>query len=158
MNRQRMARFTMIAMTPFLLAMGMLGDPPRIEKAPEPDTRLDAVVLDSEGTTTSITYLSYDGELYLPVYRGKALITIPFQQISRIVFGLKEKGRRQVTIHFTDQSQEPFRMDEKVLFVGKLPFGTYQIQAKDLESITFIEPDAGSTLPERPGKEGTRTR
>jgi hypothetical protein len=151
-HRQRTAFFTTIAMAPFLLAMGVLGDPPRLDKAPEPETRLDAIVLDSEGTTTQISHISYEGELYLPVYRGKALVTIPFQKISRLVFGLRDKSTRQVRVLFTDQSEEEFRVNEKVLFVGKLPFGTYQIQVKDVESITFIPPDSESALPGVPGK------
>jgi len=126
--------------TPLLLAMGFLGDPPALETAPEPSIRLDAVILDGEGTSTHVTCVSYDGALYLPVYRGKALITIPFQHISRVEFGPQKSSTRQVTILFSDQRKETFRMDIKVLFVGKVPFGTYQIRAKDLASITFFEP------------------
>jgi len=124
-----------------MLAMGFMGEPPALEKAPEPTTRVDALVQDSDGTSTRISYVSYDGELYLPVYRGKALITIPFENVSRIAFGPKASHTRQVTIYFTDQREETFRMDNKVLFVGKLPFGTYQIQAKDLAEVTFLAPD-----------------
>jgi len=142
MNRKKIALCSLISSAPLLLAMGFMGEPPALDKAPEPNTRLDALVQDSEGTSTRISYVSYDGELYLPVYRGKALITIPFQNISHIEFGHKDSHMREVTIHFTDQREETFRMDNKVLFVGKLPFGTYQIQAKDLAGITFLAPDA----------------
>jgi hypothetical protein len=150
MNRQKIAFLAMVAMAPFLLAMGILGDPPRLDRAPEPKMRLDAIILDSEGTTTQISHISYEGELYLPVYRGKALVTIPFQKISRLVFGPKKNSTRQVRIVFTDRSEEEFFMNEKVLFVGKLPFGTYQIQAKDVGSITLIQPDSDSAHPGAP--------
>jgi len=157
MKKEKFVLYALIAAVPFLLAMGFMGDPPALEKAPEPKTRLDAVVLDSEGTSTTVSYISYDGELYLPVYRGKGLITIPFQNISRIEFGPKKSHTREVTIHFTDQREETFRMDIKVLFVGKLPFGTYQIQAKDLSSITFLEPASDSQDPDATKKGNSQT-
>ncbi len=150
MKLNRLAFYLLIVAAPFLLAMGIMGDPPALDKAPEPKTRLDAVVVDSEGTTTEITHVSYDGELYLPVRRGKAIVTVPFQKIARLEFGLRKNSSRQVTIHFRDGREELFRIDDKVLFVGKLPFGTYQIQVKDLESVTFLEPAAPSVDPGSP--------
>ncbi len=149
---KRVLCFTVLA-APFLLAMGFLGDPPALERAPLLDTRLDAVVQDTGGMTTRVTYVSHDGALYLPVYRGKALITIPLQKISRIDFGPQKGTTRRITVSFTDGREESFDMDAKVLFVGKLPFGTYQIQAKDMASITFVEPgsDPGEPVPQAPG-------
>ena len=148
MNRAKTAVCMTVLAAPFLLAMGFLGDPPALEKAPEPAIRLDAVMLDSEGTSTRVTHVSYDGALYLPVYRGKALITVPLEQILRIDFGPKKSSTRQVTVHFKERPGETFFLDLRVLFVGKVPFGTYQIQVKDLERITFVEPGSAPGGPE----------
>ena len=71
MNRAKTAVFLVLVLGPFLLAMGMLGDPQARNQAPEPEKRLDALVVDMEETATTVTHVSYDGELYLPVYRGK---------------------------------------------------------------------------------------
>jgi hypothetical protein len=140
MKRPVVATFLVLLVVPFLLAMGVMGKPPALEKAPEPKQKLDAVIVDMGGMTTRVSSVSYDGELYLPVYRGKALITIPFQDIARIDFGQKEKSRRQATVHFHQHQPEAFTLDEDVSFVGKVPVGTYQILVKDVASIAFLPP------------------
>ena len=127
---------------PFLTAMGVMGKPPPLDRAPEPKERLDALVVDQEGLSTRITCVSYAGELYLPAYRGKALITIPFQKISRIEFGPKDRNRRKAFVHFGNQPAEEFAVEDSISFVGTLPIGTYQIQVRDVQSITFMNPGA----------------
>lgn len=140
MKHAHVAPWPALLAAPFLLAMGFLASPPALERAPEPATRLDALVLDNEGTSTKITHVTYDGALYIPVLRGKALVTIPFEKISHISFGSLRNSTRQITVHFKDHQDETFCIDNRVLFVGRLPFGTYQIQAKDLASVTFLDP------------------
>ena len=131
---------------PFLLAMGVMGKPPALEKAPEPKERLDAVVVDMEGLSTHVSHLSYDGELYLPAYRGKALITLPFKEIAKIEFGQKSQSRRKAIVHFRNHEPEEYALDESIAFVGKLPVGTYQIQVKDMASIMFLSPKDPDTI------------
>ena len=147
MNRATKTVFLILifSIAPFLLAMGMLGDPQARRKAPEPEMRLDALLVDMEETSTKVTHVSYDGELYLPAYRGKGLITIPFEKIRRIEFGEKEGTRRQATVFFKDDKERNFRVEDKILFVGKLAYGTYQIQVKDLKSIELIDPKSTGT-------------
>ena len=143
--------FVLIAVTPLLLAMGITGGPPAMDRAPIPKIDFDAIVVDMEGTRTEISSISYNGEVYLPVYRGQAVITIPFKKISRIEFNQKVQNRRLAKVIFTNQKEEMFRIDDRLLFVGKLPFGTYQIQAKDVDSITFLHPP-----PESPAHKKTK--
>jgi len=144
--------------TPILLAMGVLGEPQALNKAPEPKTKMDAVIVDMDGVRTEISYVSYDGELYLPLYKGKAIVTIPFKKISRVDFGKKVQNNRQATIDFVNGRKETFLIDEKTLFVGKLPIGTYQIQAKDVESITFVQPPPEPAGTGKPPKEKQPTQ
>ena len=148
MKAKKSVPYVLIVVAPFLLAMGIMGEPPARKTVPEPKERLDARMVDSEGIQTEITHVSYDGELYLPVRRGQALVTIPFDTIARLEFGARKNTTRKVTIRFRDGSQEAFRIDDKVLFVGKVPYGTYQIQAKDLEEVTLIRPGTEESDPE----------
>ena len=76
----------------------------------------------------------------VPVYRGMALVTLPFRKIAKIEFGKKQGSRREAKIFFHDQDPEAFTVDDKVLFVGELSIGTFQIQVRDMESIEFIRP------------------
>jgi hypothetical protein len=127
---------------PALLGMGLFGQPPLRQEAPETKERFDATVEDLEGVVVQVSHVSYDGELYLPVYQGKGLVTIPFGKISQIELGRKEKSRREVKISFEDETSGLFWLDEAILILGKVPYGTYQIQAKDLFRLRFIHPPA----------------
>jgi hypothetical protein len=109
---------------------------------PVTEIRFDATVEDLEGTVVQVTHVSYDGELYLPVYQGKGLVTIPFGKISAFQMGKKEKMRREVEISFRNETREMFWMDEDLLFLGKVPYGTYQIQAKDILRLEFTQAPA----------------
>jgi hypothetical protein len=51
--------------------------------------------------------------------------------------GTKDKARREVKISFQDETSEMFWVDEDLLFLGKVPYGTYQIQAKDILRLEF---------------------
>lgn len=132
----------MFVSTPFLLGMGLLGEPPPREKTPETKERMQAVVVDLEGVSTDVDYFSYDGDLYLPAYRGRALVIIPFEKILAVELGETNQGRRQATVTFRNQEQEILGVDERLLFLGRVPYGTLQVQAKDLQRILLVEKSA----------------
>jgi len=138
MNRRGACLASMFLCTPFLLAMGLLGEPPPRETAPETAEQLAATLVDMEGVSTDVGSFSYDGDLYLPVYRGRALITVPFQRILAVQFGETKQNRRQARILFRSQEEEEFWVDERLLFLGKVAYGTFQVEAKDLQSIRFM--------------------
>jgi len=140
MTKKPSTRLFLILSVPLLLAMGMMGKPPPLEKAPETKEKWNARVVDSGGVETEISSVSYDGELYVPVYRGMAIVTLPFREIAKIEFGKKQGSRREAKIFFHDQDPEAFTVDDKILFVGELPVGTFQIQVRDMEGIEFIRP------------------
>ena len=130
----------LMILVPFLFGMGMFGEPAARQEVPVTEERFDATVEDLEGVVVQATHVSYDGELYLPVYRGKGLVTIPFQKIRYFELGTKQKDRREVHVYFRDETSETFWMDEDILFLGRVPYGTYQIQAKDILRFGFTEP------------------
>ena len=132
--------FGVLILMPCLLGMGMFGQPAVREKVPQTKERFDATIEDLEGIVVHVTHVSYDGEVYLPVYQGKGLVTIPFQRIRKIELGKKEQTRREVKIFFQDGTDEVFGMDEDLLILGKVPYGTYQIQAKDILRLEFTQP------------------
>lgn len=137
MNRKMVICLGTLILAPLLFGMGMFGQPAVREEVPQTKERFDAVVEDLEGAVVQVTHLSYDGELYLPVYRGRGLVTIPFGKIRKIELGAKQKSRREVTVSFKDETSEAFWMEEDVLFLGKVPYGTYQIEAKDIQKLEF---------------------
>jgi len=130
----------LMILAPLLFGMGMFGQPAAREEVPVTKERFDATVEDLEGVVVQLTHVSYDGELYLPVYRGKGLVTIPFRKIRSFELGEKEQSRREVKVFFQDETSETFWVDEDILFVGRVPYGTYQIQAKDILRLEFTPP------------------
>jgi len=139
MNRRNEICCGILMLVPFLFGMGMFGQPAARQEVPQTKERFDATVEDLEGVVVQVTHLSYDGELYIPVYQGKGLVTIPFRRIRSIEFGEKQKGRYEVKVSFQDGTIDIFRMDEDILFLGKVPYGTYQIQAKDMQKLEISQ-------------------
>lgn len=135
MNRPRRSLIAVLLLSPLLLAMGILGEPPPRRDVPETGQAFQAVLVDLEGVSTQVNHFSYDGEGYLPAYRGRALVVIPFEQIAAVEFGQTRQHRREARVRFRDRQEELLWVDEKLLFLGKLQYGTFQIQAKDLQAI-----------------------
>ena len=68
MVRRRVICFGyLLILVPFLCGMGMFGQPAAREEVPVTKERFDATVEDLDGVVVQVTYVSYDGELYLPV-------------------------------------------------------------------------------------------
>ncbi|MEW6439505.1 MAG: hypothetical protein AB1640_01100 [bacterium] len=125
--------------TPFLAAMGIMGEPSPLKRVPETPKAVSAVLVDADGITTKVDSFSYDGELYLPAYRGRGLVVLPFDEIAAVHFGEIHQGRREATVRFRNQEEESFLVEDKLLFVGKVSYGTFQIQVKDLRSIRLVD-------------------
>jgi len=140
MNMPRRSLIAVLILSPLLLAMGIMGEAPRRD-VPETGKPFGAILVDMEGVSTEVSHFSYDGEAYLPAYRGRALVVIPFERIAAVEFGQTQNHRRQVKVLFQDQQEELFWVDEKLLFLGKVKYGTFQIQAKDLQRIR-LQPEA----------------
>jgi len=140
MNMPRRSLTALLILSPLLLAMGIMGEAPRRD-VPETGKPFGAVLVDVEGVSTEVSHFSYDGEAYLPAYRGRALVVIPFERIAGVEFGQTQNHRRQARVLFQDQQEELFWVDEKLLFLGKVTYGTFQIQAKDLQRIR-LQPEA----------------
>lgn len=125
---------------PLLMGMGVLGGNTPRSKVPETPKQFDATITDVDGTSTRLEQLSYDGELYVPAYRGKALVIIPFEKIAAIEFGEKAGGKRKALVTMVNQKSETLLIEDNVLFVGKVPYGTYQIETKDIKTLQIQAP------------------
>ncbi len=125
---------------PLLLGMGASGERIPHTKVPQTPKRFDAQIIDSTGCSVQVEELSYDGALYVPVHLGKGLVILPFEKIASLEFGREDQGKRLVHVTFQDQKTEEFHIDGNILFIGRVPWGTYQIETKDLRRIEFHAP------------------
>ncbi len=121
--------------------MGVLGEKAPRATAPVTAKEFTALITDVEGVSTEVNRVSYDGQLYVPVYRGKALVVIPFEKILSIDLAEeKVSSRRKAVITFTSKEAEGFLIDENLLFLGVVPFGTYQIEVRNMRHLEFVHP------------------
>ncbi len=119
----------------FLMGMGGLGGTP-VEKVPTPDKDFHARVVDRDGIQTALFQFSQEGKTFLSGKRGEGVVAIPFDKISQVQF--RAEGKTAVAkVSLRDQNSIEIAVDGQSKFYGKADFGTFQIETKDLRSITF---------------------
>ena len=68
---------------------------------------------------------------------GDADVAIPFENISQTQFQNPEGNDALARVFLRDGKEVEIKMDKRSKFYGKAEFGTFQIEAKDLKSISF---------------------
>lgn len=121
----------------FLMGMGGLGGPAPVEKTPVPEKNFNARVLDRQGVQTSLSQVSFEGKVFLVGKRGDATVTIPFEKISQVEIKGQEGNEVLVVVALQKQEKIEVKIDKSSKFYGKADFGTFQIESKDLKSISF---------------------
>jgi hypothetical protein len=95
-------------------------------------------VTDREGFQTSLSQFSQEGKVYITGKRGGAIVTVPFEKISQIQFQSAEGNEIQAKLTFRTQDSLDIKVDKRAKFYGKADFGTFQIDAKDLKTVSFL--------------------
>lgn len=130
-------------------------------KVPIPARNFTAEVTDRQGVVTRTSRVSCGGEVFLAGKRGETTLTVGFDRIRRIRFSAPgEKTEKAVeAIVEMAGSSEPLRLrvDRDFVCAGVTDFGTVQVEAGDLQAITFTgEVAEGSGA--RPRGDGTPPR
>ena len=121
----------------FLMGMGGLGGPAPVEKVPVPEKNFNARLLDHQGVQTSLSQVSFEGKVFLVGKRGDATVTIPFEKISQVEIKGQEGNEVLAVVALQKQEKIEVKIDKSSKFYGKADFGTFQIESKDLKSISF---------------------
>ena len=121
----------------FLMGMGGLGGPGLVEKIPVPAKNFNARVIDHQGVQTSLSQVSFEGNVFLVGKRGDAIVTIPFERISQVEIKGPVGNEVVVVAILRNQEKVEVKVDRYLKFYGKADFGTFQIETKDLKSISF---------------------
>jgi len=122
----------------FLTGMGEMGGSAPAGKIPAPEKNFNVRVTDREGVQTSLSQFSQDGKVHLAGKRGGAIITIPFEKISQIQFQTLEGNEVQAKISLRGQETIDVKVAKNAKLYGKADFGTFQIDAKDVKSVSFL--------------------
>jgi len=121
----------------FLMGMGGLGGTAPVEKIPVPEKNFNARTVDREGVQTSLSQVSFEGKVFLVGKRGEATVTIPFEKISHLDISGQQGNEVLSVVSLRNQEKIEVRVDKSSKFYGKADFGTFQIECKDLKSISF---------------------
>lgn len=120
---------------PMLMGMGT-GSGNVTHKIPTPEKNYSATIVDSQGVTTKVTQISFDGRTYLTGQRGNTTVTVPFEKISAVHVG-KAEEEKKVSAFITLKAGGTLN----VIVEGKLPcygsadFGNVQIEFKDIKKV-----------------------
>lgn len=127
---------TLAAVALLCMGMGGLGGFPE-GTVPETEARLQADILDRDGTKTSLNQFSMDGKTYLDAWRGQGKLTIPFQHIDIIRFGTVKGDEVKVDATLKSGAVMTLTVRSRAQFYGSTGFGAFQIKSRDVASIDF---------------------
>ncbi len=122
----------------FLMGMGEMGGSAPAGKTPVPEKNFNVRVTDREGVQTTLSQFSQEGKVFLAGKRGDANVTIPFEKISRVEFQALEGKEMQAKVSLREKEDIDLKLEKPAKFYGRADFGTFQIDAKDVKSISFL--------------------
>jgi len=120
---------------PFIMGMGMGGNNVS-HKIPVPDRNFSATITDSQGVTTKVSQITFDGKTYLPGQRGNTNVTIPFEKISSVQVGkVGEDKKVSTVITLKAGGNLNITVDGKIPCYGSADFGNVQVEFKDIRKV-----------------------
>jgi hypothetical protein len=132
--RRRFELFVILAVLPFLLAMGSLSGGASSEKIPSPEKKFTAIFIDQMDTIEECTGVSVEGETFLEGTKGKGIYTISFDEIKSVVFCLK-CGKLNGSVELNDGSRIDLILKKDSRAYGKTKYGTFQIRLSNLKKM-----------------------
>lgn len=134
-----MSRYIVVVLTVlsvFCMGMGGLGGHPE-GTVPKTDVRIQAEIQDRNGISTNLNQFSMDGKTSLVAYRGKGMLTIPFEHIDTITFGDLTDDELKVDAKLKSGNVLTLAVRPRAQFYGSTGFGAFEIQAQDVYLIDF---------------------
>lgn len=133
--RKCLAVLSALFIIPFTMGMGM-GGGNVTHKIPTPDKNFSATIVDSQGVTTKVTHISFDGRTYLAGQRGNTSVTVPFDKISSVQVGkLAEDKKVSAFVTLKAGGTLNITVDGKLPCYGSADFGNVQVEFKDIKKV-----------------------
>jgi hypothetical protein len=116
---------------------GFGGDDDKKVEVPLAPEIWKATVTDSTLTDTELDEFSVDGFTHIQGALGAGVISIKFEDISRIDFEPGEKGKSIALVVLKAGSTKKVMVDGKTPIYGKTGFGNFKVLVKDTKKIVF---------------------
>ncbi len=146
MKRSQVALLGVLSLC--LFGMGELDSSYPLNEIPTPEKDFSASITDNDGTTTHLSQVSIDGNIYIEGKRGKADIASEFSALKSISFEPGEKGTVKAVLEPANGDPFHISVEEKDYLYGKAKVGSFRIKLKDLKEISFEPvPQSGEKSP-----------
>ncbi|MGV8079875.1 MAG: hypothetical protein AB2L22_07430 [Syntrophales bacterium] len=119
---------------PILMGLGSQGGPPG--QIPKPDKKFAATFVDHLDVVTECRDVSIEGITFLEGKRGGGIVTVPFQNITSVLFRLS--GNKLIaSVSLAGGSTMELTVEKKHRAYGMTDYGTFQILLVDLKKMTL---------------------
>lgn len=136
MKRKAIFLLLILFVFPFILAMGSQKGEIAPEKIPVPVKKFKVIFIDITDTITECTEVSIEGGTFIEGKRGEGIHNISFDNISNIIFFLKE-GMLTGIVKLKDGNILELSLNKDQRAYGRTKYGTFQIRLSDLKKMTF---------------------
>ena len=124
---------------PFILGMGA-GSGNITHKIPIPDKNFSATITDSEGISTRVSQISFDGRAYLTAARGSSTVTIPFEKVATIQIGKPEENKKvSASITLKNGGTLNIVVEGGMPCYGVADFGNVKIEFRNIRKVEIHE-------------------
>lgn len=138
MKRLYTALLVMFAI-PFVMGMGT-GSGNITHRIPTPDKNFSATITDSEGVSTRVSQISFDGRAYLTASRGSSTVTIPFEKIASVRFGKAGENKKvSAAVTLKNGGTLDIMVDGSMPCYGVADFGNVKIEFRDIRKVDIHE-------------------
>ncbi|MEK6726859.1 MAG: hypothetical protein AABY54_09995 [Deltaproteobacteria bacterium] len=133
--RKYLVLLSTIFAIPLLMGMGMNGGNVK-HNIPVPDKNFTATIVDSQGVTTKVTQITFDGKTYLTGHKGNTTVTVPFDKISSVQVGkLAEDKKASAFITLKAGGTLNITVEGNLPCYGSADFGNVQVEFKDIRKV-----------------------
>jgi hypothetical protein len=127
--------FFLLFFAPCLLAMGGGGAGPLSDTIPRPKDNYGADLVDRQGVSTRVDYLSCNGKTFFPLERGEGTLMVPFSKVLRLEVAEEAGARVKVSIEASGGKALDGSLPRALLCTGSTDYGNYQIELQGLREI-----------------------
>jgi hypothetical protein len=130
--------FSILAVLPFLLAMGALSGESSPDKIPVPAKKFTATFIDQTDVITECRDVSIEGGTFIEGKRGEGTYALPFENIRSILVRVSD-GKLQGIVTLHDGSTMELGLNKNQKAYGHTKYGTFQIRLSDLKKMIIGE-------------------
>lgn len=134
---RKFARMALLAVFPAIVGMG--GGGGSLTEIPKPEELHTAELADRNGTVTTASQFSCNGNVFLRVERGGGVLLVPFSTIKTVKLGEQTGSKINVEVSTADNKTIQGEVSRALKCTGATEFGNFIAEIRNIESIEFVD-------------------